>query len=519
MKENIFKVGVEVTGESLIGYQRHIDYIVGSFLNNKRNLSVTGVKRIGKTSLAKEAMRIIKNKEKDKFIIVEVDLARCEDYLSFLKTLLNKTKHEVKHDFLLLERKEIEELIVQCYNCIGDKFMLQNSLEELFEEINSYEKRIIIMIDEFDAATNIFTSTPDFEFLRNLSSNSDLNISLLLISRRQIYMIEKRNSNNSTFHGIITSYPINGFNKEDMNQFFDKLYQNYVIEIPTELKARIAYYAGRSPYIWSMFGSAIVENFDSENGLDIDDLFKKHFVDMKDHYKAIYDNLSTDMIYTEGKPVTDTTIDKLVEILYGPNIDIKPADIEILKELGYLDVDDYGRYYAVSAYFTDFIRGKVTKLKGSFFENIIQTERCVKNIISIEMPKLCEKYMICDASMNDCQKKLLIITGIASDRKIMQHDISIESNRRLFNQESTYLDVMSLKDSFKMIMCNWEDVFSKYFDGMELDGWEEIFEKCAKARNPVAHGHEEFLSNEERKMTEKYCIEILNHLSGYLNRE
>ena len=97
--------------------------------------------------------------------------------------------------------------------------------------------------------------------------------------------------------------------------------------------------------------------------------------------------------------------------------------------------------------------------------------------------------------------------------------LTIQSNLKIFKQKSTYLDVMSLKDSFQIMVTNWDDIFSKYFGCSSVDKWKIKFDACAKARNPVAHGHEEFLSDEERKTTEGYCIEILDRLSGYVSND
>ena len=511
--ENIFKVGVEASGEGLIGYKYHLDYIVNSFLKTKRNLSITGIKRIGKTSLAKESMRLLKEKDAKRFFIVEVDLAACDDYLMFLQSIVNKAQRIIRRDEELSQDSDLEELLEACRNDRNDKSSLKYSLEELLFEINQLGKSVILLIDEFDAATELFTSISDFEYLRNLSSNSDMDISLLLISRRQIYMIEKRNVNNSTFHGVITTYPINGFNDDDMEEFFDKLKHLYGISLPEELKERIQYYAGRSPYIWSMYGSSIVDEYDDEKGVDIDCLFKKKEIDIQAHYKAVYENLSSDTIRNE-KP-SSTSIKKILEILYGPNFDVSQTDIKILKELGYLSIDNEGRYYSISHYFTDYLRGKMYKLEGSFFDNIIRTEKSVKKIIDIEMPNLCSVYRISDSSINGLQGKLLLTMGVLDSGRLSVHDTSLRNNKAIFHQESTYLDVISLKDSFKILAKCWDSHFAKYFKDTKFDYWDKKFQLCAKARNPVAHGHEEYLSDEERKDVELICKEICDFLAGY----
>ena len=46
-----------------------------------------------------------------------------------------------------------------------------------------------------------------------------------------------------------------------------------------------------------------------------------------------------------------------------------------------------------------------------------------------------------------------------------------------------------------------------------MDKWEHKLRLCASARNPMAHGHEEFLSAEEKASVNEYCDSIIKLLS------
>ena len=53
----------------------------------------------------------------------------------------------------------------------------------------------------------------------------------------------------------------------------------------------------------------------------------------------------------------------------------------------------------------------------------------------------------------------------------------------------------------------------KYFNNDDYDIWKEVFGKMGNARNPVAHGHEEFLSEEDKKIIDVYCKKINDQLT------
>ena len=56
----------------------------------------------------------------------------------------------------------------------------RDSIESIFKWITKLDIRVVLAIDEFDAASDLFKETADFEFLRDLSSNRDIGLSLVL---------------------------------------------------------------------------------------------------------------------------------------------------------------------------------------------------------------------------------------------------------------------------------------------------------------------------------------------------
>ncbi len=73
----------------------------------------------------------------------------------------------------------------------------------------------------------------------------------------------------------------------------------------------------------------------------------------------------------------------------------------------------------------------------------------------------------------------------------MENDSFIANNKKIFDLDSSYLDVMSMCDTIKIIKECWTDIFSPYFNNDLYSEWESRFAKCSRARNTIAHGHEE----------------------------
>ena len=514
-KHNIFVVGPEVSGESMIGYNYHLDYLVDVIKNTSTNISVTGLKRSGKTSLVKEAIRRIEA-ETEKIIFLKIDLAKYKLFSEFLSKILKSLKRQVKKRTSLSDNEEIIEKIQQLEDMSTDEFMFREDLSDLFLDIcdQDDEYKIVLMIDEFDEAVNIFKDTSDYELLRNWASDGDMRFSLLLVSRRQVYMIEKRNFNNSTFHGIINSYAIKGFENEDIDAYF-RVLKDYEIELSPEQIKRIRYYAGKSPYVWSMFGYCIVESKrkNSEKEIDIDEIFiDKKAVDLNDHFKAVYHNLTTDNIYNEKISQEMSSVDKLSAVIFGPKLGITWEDINILKILGYLDETQEG-YYSVSGYFTEYIKNKYSSTKNSMFEGIINVEKKTKAILNNNLMNLIDFYQISGNSINELQKSILQKTEGINESAVRRYDSYIINNKRVFKQESTYFDVMSLKDAVRIIKNCWQSVFCKYFNDDDYEVWKDMFAQTGNARNPVAHGHEEFLTEDDKKIIDVYCKKINNQLT------
>ncbi|MBO4532005.1 MAG: ATP-binding protein [Paludibacteraceae bacterium] len=499
-------MGPEVMGESQIGYNRYLDKFASILLNTINNISITGLKRFGKTSLAKEVLERVKKNSSERVITIFIDLAKQKSFSDFLGSLVNNLEDSIiEIDAAeMLETRAYSRYIERMKSVPPESMTYRDSVGSVFRWVSKQGYRIILAIDEFDAASDLFKETADFEFLRDLSSNRDIGVSLVLISRRQLYMIEKKNFNNSTFHGVVQTYPIEGFDESDMTLYYSVLKEKYGIEMESQDKERLIYYCGRSPYLLSMFAFNIVEDYSKDGVFNIDSVYRKCEIDIENYYKSIFACLNNDKISVEGAYEEVSTIEKLVGVIVGPKIGIVESDISLLENMGYL-YSDQEQYKSISEHFTNALRR--VPLSVGTWDALLGTEKKIKAMIR-------KQVMINnDVEYIDYDLWSEIFEHIGATGTLDTYDRFISNSMQEYKCEVDLLDVCSLDIAVSILQFYWERWFSKFFNHDSWNQWEYKMRLCAKARNPMAHGHEEFLSAESKSSVNGYCEAILQQLS------
>lgn len=505
---NIFVVGPEVEGESQIGYNRYLDKFTNILLNTINNISITGLKRFGKTSIAKEVISRVKTESEKKVLAIFIDLAKQRSFSDFLVAVRNGLEDEIMGDDLLsgtIFNSPIFNRYLERLNSVKpESKTYRDSLESIFKWITKQKIRVILAIDEFDAASDLFKETADFEYLRDLSSNRDIGLSLVLISRRQLYMIEKKNFNNSTFHGVVQTYPINGFEQDDLREFFDTLKTKYNIVLNEYSQDRLKYYCGQSPYLFSMFAYDIVDDKLANKELNIDAIYRRREIDIENYYKSIFACLNNDMIDVEGAYGEVSTVEKLVGVIVGPKISVVANDISVLEKMGYLSAQE-DMYYSISQHFTNALRRM--PLSIDTWTAILGLEKKLKSMVRKQI------MLKNNVELIDYDMWIDIFEKIGAAGTLDTYDKFISNLMNEYKCEVDMLDVCSMDVVVSIIQFYWEEWFSSFFNNDSWDKWEHRLRMCASARNPMAHGHEEFLSTEAKASVNEYCDLIIKLLS------
>ena len=503
MKEkNIFIAGTPVSGESMIGYKRYLDEL-WDMVSVGNNVAITGMRKTGKTSLVKEVEKKYREVYKESGVLIHINMGLCKSFDDFCN-LVGRKLHEI---FSIHPQWYTDTVQFLASGMIPDKYnsVYMEAMTQIFSTV-IYENSIncYLVMDEFDNASNIFT-TEHYQFLRGLS---DSGVHLITLSRRPVYIIEKKTDPiNSVFHGIMINLYISGFDSENITDYYDILKNDYGIILSDEQKEQVYFYAGRSPYIYSMFGQRLVMQKNKNDKISIEDAFRKCGSSIDEYNKSIYQILLTDSINREGMNEV-CTAEKLISVVFGPTLNLTKEDVGRLKEQGYLySYEKNGKEYygALSEDFTNFLAQQ--EYSTDSWKLILTVERHCKLMVRRAMQRLIGQEEITYSEWSELFRKA------GRSHVLSQNNTFIENTRKVYGQDLDLLDVTSLEVVVSIIHVDWEKVYKQFFHGTPWEEWSKKLEMCAWARNPYAHGHgERLLTTDETNQVNRYCEEIIKVL-------
>lgn len=498
---NIFQIGGQVKGDSFIGRKNLINSIRKTFVENDKRTakSFVGLTRIGKTSLIKCCFADLP----DDTLCIYEDLNERSNYNEIWQDIcLEIQEYIVGHEKIFTDKKnEIDELnqllddIAQNDN-IWIRF--SRNIKRVFYCLAELNIKTVLILDEFDNATTLFNEgTKHFELFRTVFSDARFNVSAITLSRRNLYMIEGSTYQSSTFHNVLDVVPLKGFDETDMEEYFS-VFSDEGIHLDERQKERIIYYAGNLPYLLSIIGHHIIETAESGSPIDVDSIFLEKCKAINDYYRDCIKHLER-----------DDDLKRIIPFVIGPNVGVTKSDKDELYNMGYF-AERNGKLIAISEYFSIFL--STEKLQIPIWDNIINLEKKMKLLLESNLNMVAKHYGVVATTVNDKMKNILEKVSEITSNDISRYEIFINSNLRDFNISSTYIDVMSLTDVVKIYKECWSDVFSKFFNLESYSKWSNKFDKCARARNPVAHGHEEYLSELDKNEIDTYCKQVFDIL-------
>lgn len=492
--DNIFKIGPQVTGESFIGRKELLSYFKKLFLdgNSRVAKSIIGITRIGKSSLISNVFKDVP----DTVLFIDENVKNHSTYIDLWQSICIKIEDFIENKEDLSYINKYLTKIIEEDEIAWSRF--SNYIRNIFEYLSDMDIKTILVLDEFDHAQSIFKESRHFELFRTIFSEAKYNVFAITISRRNLYIIEGTTYQSSTFHGVLESIYLKGFNDDDMKDYFD-IFSKYNINLKDDDKNKIIYYAGNSPYLLSILGYYIVETYKENTDINIDEIFKNKCKAINDYYRDCIKHLER-----------DDNLKRIIPFIIGPNVGVTSYDKEELINLGYLQ-EYNGKLISISEYFSIFLSS--SSLNMSIWDNIISLEKRIKGLLDIEFNNIKKKYGVNTNDVMKAQRYILLNTPGVHERTIKSLDHYIYDNKSKFNTNSTYFDVMSLEYCFKIVHFCWINIFENYFNHDKYSDWEIKFNKCFRARNPVAHGHEEYLTDSEKIDIDRYCCEIFDLLS------
>ncbi len=287
------------------------------------------------------------------------------------------------------------------------------------------------------------------------------------------------------------------FNDEDLTTYFLS-FSSIGIQITDANRERILFYCGAHPYLLEMLGWEIVERFrrNQEQEIDVDKTANAVLQSIFEHYD--------DMIRLLRE---DRALNKLLQILFGPVIDVKQADVTELQNYGLIQQTEEGTYAAYSEHFHDYLKlhERSTEFTDDLWPIWRDTEKALREVITTTM---FAEYG--DNWIEELGK------GRSNLEKIFDRCRDAQkSEKRSFGDRASQdlIDFTYPADLFTIICARglWQSCFQPIF-GHNPNYWEHRKQLLAKCRNPLAHNRSEVLQAHELKTVEAYCQEILSIL-------
>jgi len=489
--------GSIVCGEEFVGRQKEIRKLQQRVLTSACT-SITGSPRIGKSSLAHQALIYPKESLLEKkFIALWLYLPDFKDHHELFRGLVSEA-------LIALEEagvRETEAAFIRVGQDLLNKNLswldLQNGVRRFFQRLKQAKWATIAIIDEFDHARNIFQDGNGFEALRQLNYEPRWRISIVTISRRSLLEITSYGQiKDSIFPGIFEEVCIQGFNQSELLELVNKLRE-------------ISFYLEKSSvdFLWTKAGGhpflscALLRHITSSH-LDGQELsLEQVFQDAASEFFVYYKHLVNILSETDA-------LDKLLQILFGPVTTATINDAMYFKRYGLIKtIPNENNHAAFSLHFENYLQ--TVEREKEYWPLWRETERGLRILITRKMK---EKYKANDwvskleKEISD-SNRLAILSGVfdscRSKQQCEQDNLGDQASKNL-------LDFADPGDLFKIMKVDW-DLFRPILH-REPTAWEEAFSILSKVRIPMSQHRDQSVEIYDRQKAEGYCREICSLL-------
>lgn len=491
-----------VSGDRFIGRKDSLQVIKNRVTRPQEpgNLAIIGDPRIGKSSLVYKAVIESKSVLIDKrFLPIWINLATYDQPPIFFKSLITRCMDELED--LDLVTDSIQRAASRALQDEVSWSEGYSRIQRFFEKVRQSNIRILFILDEFDHARFLFKGDiSGFQGLRELSYRPEWRVTFITTSRRTIREIELQSQAISTLDGIFHKHYLTMFDDQDFLAYVDRL-KEIGLPVTSPIMERIEFYCGNHPYLLEILGYEIVEMFREYQQINVDLSLEKIGRSFVNHYDSVV------ALLTE-----DGNLGKLLQILFGPVLNVKQTDVDEFLRYGFIKLNQQGTYTAFSEHFHSFL-GLIER-ETDLWSVWRDTEKGLRDVLATTLQtkygsnwfnKLEDKYP------KLCTDKQSGKNLFQKCRESQQKEIHTWGDRASGN----LLDFTYPQDLFEIVFKEWQ-IFQLIF-GKDPAHWRPRAQAISRVRNPLAHNRDEVISDYERQIAEGYCKEILEFISKYLD--
>lgn len=504
MGKNIFARSHIAMEESFIGRSSQVNALLTELRRDREvHLSYNGIRRVGKSSIRQRVETILRGELPANRIMVSLSMDIYESVFSFWYDVALHIEEGLTERSLMTAR--LEPVVSSCLRVIESENLtgLCPRITRLFRELKLAGVRVLLIIDEFDKASELFRGyNAQFEMLRNLNTESgQYALSTVLIHRHQLTSISQSVHNSSTFYGAFAAKVVPSFDEEDMAAYYRVFAREFGYEFTPQQKADVEYYAGRIPYLLSNIGHAVCEQLRAGAAeIDINAVYRQpevHEIFMQ-YYLDTIELLRGDGLLADA-----------IGTVIGPQIGVTQDAVITLKNMSYIrESGDY--YVSLSEKFSELLY--LQEVENATWDYLRQVERELKQLVEARLPGFvnpvgAQTYM-------DALWEVTMYTDLTRTRTYYfreeKYQRYISTGREYFGYPYTLLDVMTFGDLRILLFSFWE-IFADVF-GRSAGSWYGKFQLCEKARDMRAHNNENTMRPADVNLVNQHCQEILECL-------
>ncbi|MFG2822980.1 glycosyltransferase [Kitasatospora sp. NPDC048365] len=222
------------------------------------NLSVSGHRRVGKTSLVDHALGL---NDRDDLGIVRFDVGRFTSALDLFRAV---TREVAGH---FADSAELARLSAAVREA-PEWYDLYEAVTDFFDELRRQDRWALIVLDEFDRAPRCLPELSTYQFLRALASEPRHPVGLVTVSRRPIVEIEIDAAGGSLLDGVMAQRCHVGlFQDGESAQLLER-----ASAVGVDLAAvgpELLAYTGNHPYLLELLCDRVVQYYLESGTLDV----------------------------------------------------------------------------------------------------------------------------------------------------------------------------------------------------------------------------------------------------------
>lgn len=493
--------------------------------------SLIGPNGVGKTTLIRRLAQELEDAPPPHTYYFSMTLEDGTTFWGFWSGLILRMAEDIDEEALRSAPKPTERLIhkildlyrffqenLHLVDTVDFNIQATNRLNPLFTYYTRLGIRIILTIDEFDRARQIFQEDGQFfQRLFGLTSKAAArqNLSIITISRRSVSTIAHHMQEGSNFEDAYPPMALKGFSNQELQDYFQS-FAPFSAGVPSqEIQQQILYLCGRSPGLLARMRHEI-ELLD-QGPVDVGRIYTEHGAFVRTAYERMCTLMRTEYVdqhkFRESMdifiqqfigPVYSEDFPGKVDRLYSYGFVTKPGDSEDIFRLSGVSETGTVNYEPLSPYFVEYVRNTVlpdrTENLAGMLEKAEQTLRQVlTSVLRSQFPDTWNEVLAEDIHTKDDYLEKLRLMALKND---VSDPASISK-----------LNVLSFRDYYKIIRNHW-DLMAPWFTWYaSLSDLRQAMDDLAEFRNASAHLNLEILNSENRRLLEQTCTTLLKSLA------